>query len=128
MKEEILSGLKIALERGSSLEKAMQSFINAGYNPSDVREAGEYIGSGSILTSPQSNQQNLSQTSNQIPKNYPINIQSPNNYSLPSPTPNTLLPSEKKDSRKLLIIFAIILFIIALILISLIIFKDKLFG
>ena len=118
MKEEILSGLKIALERGSSLEKAVQSFINAGYNPSDVREAGEYLGSGSILTSSQSNQQNPSQTNTQIPKNYPN----------PFPTPSTLPPIEKKDSRKLLIAFAIILFIIALILISLIIFKDKLFG
>lgn len=118
MKEEIISGLKNALERGSSLEKAIQSFINAGYNPSEVREAGEYIGSGSVLISSQSNQQNPPQTKTQTLQSYPN----------PPPTPSTLPPVERKDSRKLLIIFAIILFIIAIILVSLILFKDKLFG
>jgi len=43
MKGEIYAGLKNALERGSSLEEAIQTFINAGYNPREVREAGKMI-------------------------------------------------------------------------------------
>lgn len=46
MNEEILSGLKVAVDRGSSLDSAVQSFINAGYNPSDVREAAAIIYQG----------------------------------------------------------------------------------
>ncbi|MCX8159011.1 MAG: hypothetical protein N3D20_01830 [Candidatus Pacearchaeota archaeon] len=41
--EEILAGLKNALSRGYSLEKAMLSFINAGYNANEVREAATII-------------------------------------------------------------------------------------
>lgn len=44
--EEILGGLRNALERGSSFEQAVQSFINAGYNPDDVREAADYLSRG----------------------------------------------------------------------------------
>jgi hypothetical protein len=46
MNEEIFSGLKNAKERGSSVEEAAQSFINAGYNPSEVREAASFLSKG----------------------------------------------------------------------------------
>ena len=39
MRDEIVGGLRNALDRGESLEQAMQSFINAGYSPLEVREA-----------------------------------------------------------------------------------------
>ncbi len=45
-KEELVGGLKNAIERGSSLEKAIQSFIGAGYNPNEVRAAAQDIGGG----------------------------------------------------------------------------------
>jgi hypothetical protein len=35
--EEILGGIKNAMERGSSFEQAVQSFINAGYNQNEVQ-------------------------------------------------------------------------------------------
>jgi hypothetical protein len=40
----IIGGLKNALERGSSLEKAKESFITAGYDAADVEEAANSIG------------------------------------------------------------------------------------
>ncbi len=43
MKEEIIGGLRNALDRGESIEKAMQSFINAGYSAAEVREAAGMI-------------------------------------------------------------------------------------
>ncbi len=46
MKDELVSGLKNAIERGSSLEQAIQSFLNAGYSPTDVSDAARFVSSG----------------------------------------------------------------------------------
>ena len=46
MNEEILSGLRIALERGYTLDSAVQSFLNAGYNPAEVHEAAATLARG----------------------------------------------------------------------------------
>jgi len=46
MNEEIMAGLKNALERGDSLENAVASFINSGYNPEEVRAAAEILSTG----------------------------------------------------------------------------------
>lgn len=43
MREEIEAGLKNAVERGDSLDDAINSFINAGYNPVEVKEAAKNI-------------------------------------------------------------------------------------
>jgi len=39
MKEAILEGLKHALARGESLQSAMQSFYNAGYDVKEIQAA-----------------------------------------------------------------------------------------
>ncbi|MEM4271603.1 MAG: hypothetical protein QXD13_00725 [Candidatus Pacearchaeota archaeon] len=44
MREDILGGLKIALEKGESIQEAAQSFINAGYSQHDVQEAVNALG------------------------------------------------------------------------------------
>ena len=46
MREDIVAGLKKALERGVPLEKAVQSFVNAGYNPVEVKQAAQSLSSG----------------------------------------------------------------------------------
>jgi uncharacterized membrane protein len=46
MRSDIISGLKNAMERGSTLQQAMQSFINAGYNPAEVQQAAQSISQG----------------------------------------------------------------------------------
>ncbi|GEM_PF-1885842 len=40
---ELTGGLKNALERGESLEKSMESLINAGYNKKEVLEASKRL-------------------------------------------------------------------------------------
>ncbi|MEK6848051.1 MAG: hypothetical protein AABX65_00270 [Nanoarchaeota archaeon] len=50
MKEEIEGGLRNALDRGVSIEEAVQSFINAGYNQQEVREAAQAITQGATST------------------------------------------------------------------------------
>ncbi len=46
MNEEILAGIKNARERGFSIEEAARSFINAGYNPSEVKEVATFLSRG----------------------------------------------------------------------------------
>jgi len=41
--EEIFAGLKSAISHGFSIEEAMQSLINAGYNAQEVKEAAAYL-------------------------------------------------------------------------------------
>ncbi|MCK5449577.1 hypothetical protein KAI32_01810 [Candidatus Pacearchaeota archaeon] len=41
--QELVGGLRNAFERGESFTKAKQSFINAGYNPSDVDIAAQEL-------------------------------------------------------------------------------------
>lgn len=68
MKDEIYSGLKNAVERGSSLEEAMQTFINAGYNSSEVREAGKMLSGGvSDIVFQNQSQQSQTKENNLIP-------------------------------------------------------------
>ncbi len=53
---DLTSGLKNAIERGSSLEKAMQSLINAGYSQQEVREAANSLTQGATtITRPHIN-------------------------------------------------------------------------
>ena len=41
MNDELTGAIRNALERGFSLEQAIQSLINAGYNPVEVKEAAK---------------------------------------------------------------------------------------
>ena len=64
MQDEIISGLKNALERGSSMEEAVQSFLNAGYSPASVREAAQLLSTGaSTIVLSSEYQQNTQQSS-----------------------------------------------------------------
>jgi len=49
VRQDIVAGLKNALDRGYSFEGAKQSLLNAGYSAEDVEEAGNYINAGSVL-------------------------------------------------------------------------------
>lgn len=64
---EIIDGLKNAIDRGYSLEIAVSSFINAGYNQQDVLDSAKFLG-GSVLSlepKPQETRQNNQQASQQ---------------------------------------------------------------
>jgi len=45
-KQEIIIGLQNAINRGEPLQKAMQSFVNAGYNMDDVNHAAAEVQKG----------------------------------------------------------------------------------
>jgi hypothetical protein len=46
VREEITAGLQNAINRGESIEKAMQSMISAGYPQEEVQESSGYINMG----------------------------------------------------------------------------------
>lgn len=48
MREDLVGGLKNALERGVALEAAIRSFVSAGYKEADVREAARDLDTGSV--------------------------------------------------------------------------------
>jgi len=50
VREDIIAGLKNAIERGYSLELAKQSFISAGYPLAEVEAAVNSIKSGYVIT------------------------------------------------------------------------------
>lgn len=69
-KQDIISGLRNAVDRGYSIELAVQSFMNAGYNKQDVLDSAKVLGFNTgIISRIPINQptQSLSQ-SQQIPQ------------------------------------------------------------
>lgn len=88
MKEEILGGLKNAMDRGDSLEKAAKSFINAGYNPSEVKEAI------TIISPNEASLLNLDEFSGALTKDKPASDKKESSPSqiIPSAVSQTLAP------------------------------------
>ncbi len=132
-KEDIIQGLKNALERGYSLALAKQSFINAGYNPRDVEAAAREI-SGGIITEMPANQPNQQiqpvqyQNGPQLQKSFQ-QLSQPNQQVQRQPLQLNQMQFQSQQpprSRKSgLIIFLIILLLVLLgALLATIFFKD----
>ena len=52
-KDDLTGGIKNAVQHGATIEKAVQSFINAGYNPAEVKQAADSLSQGvSTITNP----------------------------------------------------------------------------
>lgn len=114
-KEEIIGGLKNALDRGESLERAKQSFVNAGYSQDEVNEAALHL-SGSDTAG-----------SNLLKKNTVLleDITAFSPMPLPQkaseqfkPLPTTAKPSRKKSMIRIALVgvaIAILLLILNLI-------------
>ena len=98
MIDEIHAGIKNAIERGSSLEEAVQSFISAGYNPVEVKEAANSIGSGAgaIINFQQAQSQNSEGDQKKV--------------ILPD-----LAPNSKKKKASILLIVLLLLLTVALV-------------
>jgi hypothetical protein len=53
MNEEILGGLKSAIDRGESLKRAMMTFYNSGYKKEEIEEAARFLNERPAETKPQ---------------------------------------------------------------------------
>ncbi|MBX4196831.1 hypothetical protein KW805_04550 [Candidatus Pacearchaeota archaeon] len=109
MRDEILAGLKNAMERGSSVDDAVNSFINAGYNAMEVREAAKAL-TGDTTSTIISPQEPVTQKSK-----YPL----PPSQSIPPPVISRPLQSQPRKKNMVLIVF---LLLILFILVGAIIF------
>ena len=106
--QEISGGIKNALDRGEPLAKAKQTFINAGYTPQEVQAATQMI-----RAVPSQRVKPLSPSQSQ-----PIQ---PQQTSEPAKTSST------GDSKKIIIILAIIGTVILITALALGLFWDKIF-
>lgn len=90
-KEELAAGLRNAIEHGSSLDEAVQSFINAGYNPQDVKDAKEIVslGASSIIQQPK-----------QMMAHQDIPEPKPNSIPKPSATQIVSIPSQNQQPQQ----------------------------
>ena len=51
-RQDLISAIRNALERGESIEKAKQALINAGYNRTEIEEAARVLGIQSSSNAP----------------------------------------------------------------------------
>lgn len=145
MRDEITAGLKNALERGYSLEEGIQTFINAGYNPVEVKEAANMLtgGATSIIKAPITPMANsnpaatLKQSASQIIGaqniqpvlriDVPVNRNSQSMQAPQMQTPYQRPAAEqqnKSSKKKMILLIGILTFLIALLLIF-IIYKEQ---
>ena len=135
VREDILEGLKSAVERGESLMQAMISFYNAGYKREDIQEAAQAMQEQTLTAGVLPNQINNSQI---IPAvNQPIaqtNIQN-NQQATPQIIPQvqgatpqvaSQYGKKKKSGTGLIITLSIFLALLIGIVVVLIVFKDQL--
>lgn len=113
--EELVGGLKNAIERGDTLKDAMQSFINGGYNLAEVSGAARKVGD----------------TLTQVKKR-PVEYQLPDSVQAPSsgikPLPATQVFKQKeKISRTMIIVLITVSVFILIGAVVLGVFWDKLF-
>jgi hypothetical protein len=122
MNEEILAGLKNAMERGTSLEAAVDSFINAGYNPLEVKEAAQIITGNTVIT--ESSIKEQVKFSSNSPSPPPYAVQNP----FPVVSPNSKLIStqpHKKGGNALVFILLFVLIILIGAFVGVMLYSDE---
>jgi hypothetical protein len=121
MKDEITAGLRNGIDRGEKLEEAMQSLVNAGYNPMEVRQAAASLTQGATSV--------MGATHANLPKPDQDNSEPPQNFSPAEQPPSSNGTPQDKQSKKkiiLIILLAILLLIVVGGVIALIFLRDKL--
>lgn len=109
MADEIIEGLKNALEHGSTLDEAVNSFVAAGYSPIEVKEAAQALTSGALAMTISA--QPLPQTVQPIAPPTAMPLQMP-----PVMQPISPLQPEKKEAPKWLKIAIVVLLLLIIAL------------
>ena len=127
MKDEIIQGLKMAMIKGESLQEAMQSFYNSGYNKAEIEEAAREL---------QGLQAQLSEESkifnqNQIQKTQPPVQKSPAGVSQqkPAQTISNYEQAKKINPRFMwVVIISILLLVIGAALIGVYFYRESIIN
>ena len=136
MKEELVEGIRQAISKGESIEKAMMSFYNSGYSKQDIEEAAAAIQSpGFFQQMPQPVQQAVSPVPQQPVQK--IQVQQPIQQIMAVPQPQIMIqpgvvqrvsaygPRPNKKGMAITIILVVILLFLVGILTAVILFKDE---
>jgi len=121
MSDEIISGLRNALERGESIDRAARSFLNAGYNPNEVKESVNAITQGATDITIQPAPQHTTQI-----QNFPQN--SPQNVPVAPASPIEVVQKPKKKHTALIIALVSILLIVGGVLVSIVLLGEKILS
>jgi len=102
---ELVGGMKNALERGASLDRIKQTFLNAGYKPEQIEEAASEVSQFSELISQNFQQYQQQDSSQQVQQQHPQKTQQSQQQdsSQPQAQPQKVqqfqpLPQIQKDS------------------------------
>ncbi len=138
VREEIFEGLKVALSKGETLQKAMMSFFNAGYSKEEIEEAARYLQMSQTPAQPQPTQQTQPSQTIQQAQPQPVRKQPKRKISKAQPSRR---PSKKtvqkvsayggKPKSTGVIITGILIFLLILllgVLVAVFLFKDELAG
>ncbi len=116
IREEILVGLKNAIARGESLEKAVRSMINSGYNSAEIQQAADSIKNNSmgvtgLMHNPESEETEASQIETRRER------ESASSSGLTAPaSPAEPGDEQKKRKRKILIMLGVLFILLAAML------------
>lgn len=139
MDEEVLGGLRSALERGESLQKAMMTLFNAGYKKEDIEEAAKLLVKPTIETQPempavpQKEQVPLQEPPQEISASQQV-PQKVSSYGEQMPAPQVSMPVPKasnyeqkssKEKTMIIILVSSLVFLICL-LVAIFLFKQQL--
>ena len=117
---DLLEGLKVAISKGETLQQAMQSFYNAGYNKKDIEESAKAL------------QYQIHQEQIQKPKlmKSEDNIKKPMELSkLQTPKTTQKISNygqEKPSKKKMIILISLLISVIGIILIGIFLFRENL--
>ncbi|MDO8517603.1 MAG: hypothetical protein Q7S33_05760 [Nanoarchaeota archaeon] len=107
---ELVGGMKNALERGANLDRIKQTFLNAGYKQEQIEEAAKEVSQFSELIS-QNFQQYQQQDSSQVqpPTQNSAQLQQPKKTSQFQPLPQTQKDTIiKKQANPIMVILLIL--------------------
>lgn len=126
MIEELQGGLRNALERGNSLEQAVQSLINAGYAPQEVQQAAQQLGTGATSHVEQAQERTKPMPTpvrNSLPASYQQSL-SVQQTETKSPTPSP--PTTHTRWKPILIGLSILILLLIIGLITIMLTGDML--
>ena len=120
-RQDIVSGLRNAVERGYSIDVAISSFVNSGYKKDEVTEAAAYLGVVPAIAPQKA-------ITPQIPA-MPTAIQETPTETISQQAIEAVQQKQKKSRKGIILVVALGIILLALVgVLAYLIFFKKLFG
>jgi hypothetical protein len=126
VRQDIVAGIRNAIERGHSLEHAKQTMVNSGYNQQDVTEAANYLTGGLGNQELQHPPNEMDNGTPQLTQSSQSNQQT-QQLTTSSATPQGTGVKKKSNVGMIIILVSILLLLIGILVVSLL-FKDNIIS